>query len=144
MRQWRPLQPDSIFRSSPISVTRPPPARGRDCFKLSSWTSHYLQLRYHSHDPVILRGLQGWDTFDWGVDRPRRCLPASQQEILGKAAHFGIRGGLTMSLHDHRGRFAALTFASDQSRPPLLCSLTRYEKALQRSQSAFIHMPGAG
>ncbi|WP_245426195.1 autoinducer binding domain-containing protein [Mesorhizobium sp. WSM3862] len=66
----------------------------------SSWTSQYLQLRYHSHDPVILRGLQGWDTFDWGVDRPRRCLPASQQEILEKAAHFGIRGGLTMSVHD--------------------------------------------
>ncbi|WP_281035118.1 hypothetical protein [Mesorhizobium tamadayense] len=33
--------------------------------------------------------------------------------------------------HDHRGRFAALTFASDQSRPPLLRSLTDYEKALQ-------------
>ncbi|WP_281035119.1 autoinducer binding domain-containing protein [Mesorhizobium tamadayense] len=42
----------------------------------SSWTSHYMQLRYHSHDPVILRGLQGWDTFDWGLDRTRRiCRP---------------------------------------------------------------------
>ncbi|TIL82285.1 MAG: LuxR family transcriptional regulator, partial [Mesorhizobium sp.] len=67
------------------------------------------------------------------------CLPASQQEILEKAAHFGIRGGLTMSLHDHRGRFAALTLASDQSRPPLLRSLTRYEKALQLVAISF-HM----
>ncbi|WP_352916861.1 LuxR C-terminal-related transcriptional regulator [Mesorhizobium sp. M1348] len=36
-----------------------------------------------------------------------------------------------MSMHDRRGRFAALTFASDESRPPFLPSLTRYEKALQ-------------
>ncbi|MGX8009652.1 LuxR family transcriptional regulator [Mesorhizobium sp. ORM8.1] len=97
----------------------------------SSWTSHYMQMRYHSLDPVILRGLQGWDTFVWGVDRPRQDLPASQRQLLEKAARFGIRCGLTMSMHDHRGRFAALTFASDQSRPPLLQSLTRYEKALQ-------------
>ncbi|MER8409226.1 LuxR family transcriptional regulator [Mesorhizobium sp. M1307] len=97
----------------------------------SSWTSRYLQQRYHSLDPVILRGLQGWDTFDWGVDRARHCLPNSQQQILESAAEFGIRGGLTMSMHDHCGRFAALTFASDESRPPLLRSLTRYEKALQ-------------
>ncbi|TIU05572.1 MAG: LuxR family transcriptional regulator, partial [Mesorhizobium sp.] len=64
----------------------------------SSWTSHYLQLRYHSVDPVILRGLRGWDTFDWGVDRDHRYLPTSQQEVLEKAAEFGIRGGLTMSM----------------------------------------------
>ncbi|MES0063884.1 LuxR family transcriptional regulator [Mesorhizobium sp. M0041] len=97
----------------------------------SSWTSRYLQQRYHSLDPVILRGLQGWDIFDWGVDRARHCLPNSQQQILESAAEFGICGGLTMSMHDHLGRFAALTFASDESRPPLLRSLARYEKALQ-------------
>lgn len=34
-------------------------------------------------------------------------------------------------MHDRRDRFAALTFASDESHPPLLRSLTRYEKALQ-------------
>ncbi|RWK24258.1 MAG: LuxR family transcriptional regulator [Mesorhizobium sp.] len=97
----------------------------------SSWTSHYLQQRYHSVDPVILRGLRGWDTFDWGVDRDHRYLPTSQQEVLEKAAEFGIRGGLTMSMHDHRGRFAALTFASNEAHPPFLRSLTRYEKAMQ-------------
>ncbi|TIU20908.1 MAG: LuxR family transcriptional regulator, partial [Mesorhizobium sp.] len=37
----------------------------------------------------------------------------------------------TMSMHDHRGRFAALTFASNEAHPPLLRSLTRYEKAMQ-------------
>ncbi|UVC15215.1 LuxR family transcriptional regulator [Mesorhizobium onobrychidis] len=111
----------SVSRQTPRLISNYP----------SSWTSHYLQLRYHSHDPVILRGLQGWDTFDWGVDRPRQYLPASQQQILEKAAQFGIRAGLTMSMHDRRGRFAALTFASGQSHPPLLRSLTRYEKALQ-------------
>ncbi|MBA1142375.1 helix-turn-helix transcriptional regulator [Mesorhizobium neociceri] len=97
----------------------------------SSWTSHYLQQRYHTVDPVILRGLQGWGTFDWTLDRDRPRLTTSQQQILEKAAQFGIRGGLTMSMHDHRGRFAALTLASDQSSPSLLRSLTRYEKALQ-------------
>ncbi|UVK35664.1 autoinducer binding domain-containing protein (plasmid) [Mesorhizobium sp. AR10] len=72
----------------------------------SSWTSNYLRLRYHSVDPVILRGLRGWDTFHWGLDRDHRYLPASQQEVLENAAQFGIRCGLTMSMHDHRGRFA--------------------------------------
>ncbi|WP_281061916.1 autoinducer binding domain-containing protein, partial [Mesorhizobium sp. M2D.F.Ca.ET.178.01.1.1] len=42
-------------------------------------------------------------------------MPTSQQEVLEKAAEFGIRGGLTMSMHDHRGRFAALTFASNEA-----------------------------
>ncbi|MFD2053355.1 helix-turn-helix transcriptional regulator [Mesorhizobium calcicola] len=42
-------------------------------------------------------------------------------------------------MHDHRGRFSALTFASDESHPPLLRSLTRYEKA-----PTFISMSGAG
>lgn len=42
----------------------------------SRWP-RYLQQRNHSLDPVILRGLQGWDTFDWGVDRARQCLPTS-------------------------------------------------------------------
>ncbi|WP_258581001.1 autoinducer binding domain-containing protein [Mesorhizobium sp. AR02] len=97
----------------------------------SSWTSNYLQPRYHSGDPVILRGLRGWDTFDWGLDRDHRYLPASQQEVLENAVQFGIRCGLTMSMHDHRGRFAALTFASDEARPPVLRSLECYEKALQ-------------
>ncbi|WP_280805325.1 LuxR family transcriptional regulator [Mesorhizobium sp. LNJC391B00] len=65
------------------------------------------------------------------MDRARHGLPNSQQQILESAAEFGICGGLTMSMHDHLGRFAALTFASDESRPPLLRSLARYEKALQ-------------
>ncbi|RUU14508.1 LuxR family transcriptional regulator [Mesorhizobium sp. USDA-HM6] len=97
----------------------------------TSWTSRYLQQRYHNLDPVILRGLLGWDTFDWGVERGRQYLPTSQQQILESAAEVGIRSGLTISMHDHRGRFAALTFASDESRAPLLQSLAHYEKALQ-------------
>ncbi|CDX53788.1 Autoinducer-binding domain protein [Mesorhizobium plurifarium] len=97
----------------------------------SCWTSRYLQQRYHNLDPVILRGLQGWDTFHWGLERGRQCLPTSQQQILESAAEIGICGGLTVSMHDHRGRFAALTFASGDPCPPLLRSLARYEKALQ-------------
>lgn len=97
----------------------------------SSWTSLYLQRQYQSLDPVILRGLRGWDTFDWGVDVGGPSLPEPQQRILERAGQFGIRGGLTLSMHDRRGRFAALTFATDETRPPLLRSLTRYQKALQ-------------
>ncbi|WP_342586961.1 hypothetical protein [Mesorhizobium wenxiniae] len=49
-----------------------------------------------------------------------------------------------MSMHDHRGRFAALTFASNEAHPPLLRSLTRYEKAMQLVAINVISMPGAG
>ncbi|MET2831345.1 autoinducer binding domain-containing protein [Mesorhizobium shangrilense] len=110
----------------------------------SRWTSRYLQQRYHSLDPVFLRGLQGWGTLDWGVDRARQCLSTSQQQILESAAQFGIRGGLTMSMHDHSGRFAALTFASDESRPRLCGHSHVTKKHCSWWRSTFIPMCGAG
>lgn len=95
------------------------------------WTSRYLQERYDNLDPVIQRGLRGWDTFEWGAALGQPNIPKPQQQVLEWAAQFGIRSGLTLSMHDRRDRFAALTFASDETKPLLLRSLTRYEKALQ-------------
>ncbi|RTM05693.1 MAG: LuxR family transcriptional regulator [Hyphomicrobiales bacterium] len=95
------------------------------------WTSHYLDRRYEGVDPVIhlARGRQ--EVFHWGADGGVLDLSTTQRQFMDEATQFGIRCGFTIPIHDRRGLFAALTFASDERRPLFFRVIERYERALQ-------------
>ncbi|AZO34842.1 MAG: LuxR family transcriptional regulator [Mesorhizobium sp.] len=95
------------------------------------WTSHYLHRRYEEVDPVIHQASSSRETFSWGADDSDTGLSGVQRQLMDEAAHFGIRCGFTVPVHDHRGLFAALTFASDERQPLFFRVIERYEQALQ-------------
>ncbi|MGX9182137.1 LuxR family transcriptional regulator [Mesorhizobium sp. BHbdii] len=113
----------------------PSPRSGRGTDLISTyphpWTSHYLHSRYEDIDPVILQARCRQETFSWGADGGDFSLSTLQQQLFDEATQFGIRCGFTIPIHDRRGLFAALTFASDERQPLFLRVIDRYERELQ-------------
>lgn len=95
------------------------------------WKSHYLQSNYEQLDPVILRARGQVETFRWDVGSGSLHLSSIQRRFMNEASQFGVRCGFTVPIHDHRGHFAALTFASDERQPLFFRVIERYERALQ-------------
>lgn len=83
----------------------------------SQWTAHYLRNNYQMIDPVVREALQTPEPFRWGINYPSRITSAVEQKLLDEAAHFGIRSGFTVPIHDGHGPIAALTFASEERGP---------------------------
>lgn len=111
----------------------PSPKSGRPTGLIStypqSWTSHYLCSRYEAVDPVIDRARLCRDTFCWSVRDLH--LSRRQCQLMDEASQFGIRCGFTIPIHDRRGLFAALTFATDEKKPLFFKAIERYELTLQ-------------
>ncbi|TWG95972.1 DNA-binding CsgD family transcriptional regulator [Mesorhizobium sp. J18] len=101
------------------------------------WTSHYMRNRYDTIDPVIVQARGGKHPFRWGSDFGRHGTSKPQQRLFDEAAEFGIRCGLTIPIHDRRGRTAAVTFAADESSPTFFRVAERYEQALQLMATCF-------
>ncbi|MHC4050168.1 helix-turn-helix transcriptional regulator [Bradyrhizobium sp. 25ACV] len=83
----------------------------------SRWTAHYLRNRYQTIDPIIKEALQTPEPFRWGIDFRAESTSMAQQQLFDEAAQFGIRVGFTVPIHDGHGPVAALTFATDETRP---------------------------
>lgn len=96
-----------------------------------SWTSHYLSSGYDALDPVIGQARLQRETFRWGADGNDLDFSAPQRQLMDEASQFGIRGGFTIPIHDRRGQFATLTFATDEKRPLFFRVIERYQLALQ-------------
>ncbi|WP_353000474.1 autoinducer binding domain-containing protein [Mesorhizobium sp. M0808] len=109
------------------------PGRKTDLFSNypQLWTSHYLHRRYEEVDPVIHQARRRQETFSWDAHGGGLGLSTLQRQLLDEATQFGIRCGFTISIHDRRGLFAALTFASDERQPLFFRMIDRYERALQ-------------
>lgn len=103
------------------------------------WISHYLRRRYAQIDPVVLQARRRQETFIWFTDARDLEVSAPQRRLMDEATQYGIRCGFTIPIHDYRGRFAALTFASDEKRPLFLRAIDRYETALE-FMAAFFHV----
>ncbi|MDG4882027.1 LuxR family transcriptional regulator [Mesorhizobium sp. WSM4884] len=95
------------------------------------WTSHYLHSRYEDLDPVIDHARRRQETFRWDADGGDLDLSTPQRRLMDEANQFGLRSGFTIPIHDRRGLFAALTFASDERQPLFFRVIDRYERALQ-------------
>ncbi|MBN9548206.1 MAG: LuxR family transcriptional regulator [Alphaproteobacteria bacterium] len=95
------------------------------------WTSHYLHSRYEDVDPVIGQARRRQETFRWDADGGDLDLSTPQRQLMDEANQFGLRSGFTIPIHDRRGLFAALTFASDERQPLFFRFIDRYERALQ-------------
>jgi DNA-binding CsgD family transcriptional regulator len=54
-----------------------------------------------------------------------------QRELLEEAAHFGIRCGFTIPIHDNYGAVAAVTFATDERRPQFEKCINEHARVLQ-------------
>lgn len=103
----------------------------------SAWTNHYLRNHYEAVDPVVHQARRGHETFRWGAEEDGRDLSLPQRQLLDEARQFGIHCGFTVPIHDGRGSFAALTFASDERRPLFFRLTEKYELALRLIASVF-------
>lgn len=95
------------------------------------WTGHYLKEHYERVDPVIVRAHMREEPFEWGLGADNQKLNMIQAQFFDEAAHFGIRCGLTIPIHDGLGPTAAVTFASDERRRPFRKTITRHRKVLE-------------
>lgn len=96
-----------------------------------AWTSHYLQNHYERLDPVVEHALSDPEPFEWGPDRGLAEASRAQRALFEEAAEFGIRYGFTIPIHDSRDRFAAITFAVDEPRPPFRRCVERKAQVFQ-------------
>lgn len=95
------------------------------------WINHYLQQGYAPVDPVIIKALTTPEPFEWGQEFPSTRLTKPQCAFLDEAAHFGIRCGFTVPIHDPRGTIAAVTFAADKRRAPFQRCIEQHSHVLQ-------------
>lgn len=95
-----------------------------------AWTSHYLRNGYETVDPVVHQARLRRGAFRWGAERDLD-LSSSQQQLMDEASQFGIRRGFTIPIHDRRGLFAALTFATDEGKPLFFKMIERYDLTLR-------------
>lgn len=113
----------------------PSPGKGRKVRLIStypqSWTSHYLHSRYEKIDPVIHQSRGSQEPFNWDAQGADLELSTQQRQLMDEATQFGIHCGFTIPIHDSTGGFAALTFASDERRPPFFRLINRYDRALE-------------
>ncbi len=105
----------------------------------SGWTGRYLAEGYDRVDPVIMRVQQSTDPFEWGHGLWPERLGEPQHRLLGEAAAFGIRCGLTFPIHDAAAGIAAVTFASHE-RPPKLARLFEGQKPVLSILAILFHM----
>ncbi len=103
----------------------------------SEWTSFYLQNRYEAIDPVVKRALSADEPFCWGSRFACSATTNSENRLFDEAARFGICSGLTVPIHDRRGRVGILTFAADEDSPALLRMLSQYQRAFQLVAACF-------
>jgi len=95
------------------------------------WTDHYLQQSYERVDPVIVKALTTPEPFEWGQEFPSTRLTKPQCALLDEAAHFGIRCGFTVPIHDPRRPIAAVTFAADERRSSFQRCIEHHRHVLQ-------------
>jgi LuxR family transcriptional activator of conjugal transfer of Ti plasmids len=95
------------------------------------WTDHYLLESYERVDPVIVKALATPEPFEWGQEFPSTRLTKPQRALLDEAAHFGIRCGFTVPIHDPRGPIAAVTFAADERRATFQRCIEQHRHVLQ-------------
>lgn len=81
-----------------------------------SWVERYCANRYDRIDPVIARSVTTTLPFAWSEDRFDATLTKKQKCLLREASEFGIRHGVTIPIHDRRGKVATLTLADCDSR----------------------------
>lgn len=97
----------------------------------SAWTSHYLANGYEDIDPVIDRAVRTCEPFQWGCQRWSHDLYGPQFQLLEDAAHFGIRCGFTIPIHEPGSRIAAVTFAADDCHPKFTRCVEKHQSLLQ-------------
>ena len=95
------------------------------------WTDLYLSNRYERLDPVIAEVRRNPEPFEWGLGVTQISRSKSQNDLLEEAAHFGIRCGFTVPIHDSRGLIAAVTFASDRRHPTFQRCIANNKRVLQ-------------
>ncbi|NGO55264.1 LuxR family transcriptional regulator [Allomesorhizobium camelthorni] len=103
------------------------------------WTARYLDNRYQSVDPVIVRARCGGCPFRWGSDLKSVEPSGAQNRVFEEAAQFGICSGVTIPIIDRRGNVAAMTFAADGPDPAFFRVTERYEQGLRLIATCF-HM----
>jgi DNA-binding CsgD family transcriptional regulator len=97
----------------------------------SAWTTHYLQSRYQTLDPVILWAAQHREPLLWGLGAGPIALTDAQRMLFDEAAEFEIRYGLTIPLYRNGGAFAAMTFAAGERYPTFERRIRRQARLLQ-------------
>jgi DNA-binding CsgD family transcriptional regulator len=95
-----------------------------------AWTSYYLDRRYETSDPVIVRARREFEPFDWGPDLVTRACRATR-DFFEEAASFGVRYGFTIPIHHWRGGQAAVTFAADRRSADYRKSIRHNARVLQ-------------
>lgn len=77
----------------------------------AQWQRQYVENCYMDLDPVIIEARARMEAFSWSRETSRRMAKASRH-LMGEAAFFGIRSGITVPVSIGYGRLALLSMAS--------------------------------
>lgn len=93
------------------------------------WRRHYVDQRYENCDPIVLHSIRQPHPFGWGSDFGGG--DPFTRRFFNEASGFGICHGYTIPIRHWHGRFAALTFATDQQYAAFLHTTRSHALALR-------------
>src|ERR1700754_1513939 len=96
----------------------------------ASWMARYAENRYDRIDPVIARAVGTMLPFTWTIASFQEPMTRKQKAFTEEAAEAGIRGGLTIPIHDRQGKASTLTLAKFDNEPELQRCIERHQHAL--------------
>ncbi|KSV71162.1 hypothetical protein N182_30695 [Sinorhizobium sp. GL2] len=76
------------------------------------WQQRYFERRYTKIDPVVRDAHGRMEAFAWS-NRTVPRMTRARRTFCGEASEFGIRSGISIPIRTGFGRWAMLTFASD-------------------------------
>ncbi|MER9671228.1 LuxR family transcriptional regulator [Mesorhizobium sp. M0203] len=82
----------------------------------AEWQERYLEMGYHSIDPIIKTSRKRADAFRWSEVYNDRSTTENERRVFDEAATFGLRTGITVPLHGPESRLAIMSFAQPWDR----------------------------
>lgn len=76
------------------------------------WQTRYFEQNYSRIDPVVRDAHGRMEAFAWS-NRTAPKMTKARRTFCGEASEFGIRSGISVPIRTGFGRWAMLTFASD-------------------------------
>ncbi|MER8917368.1 LuxR family transcriptional regulator [Mesorhizobium sp. M0761] len=80
------------------------------------WQQRYLEMGYHSIDPIIKSGRKRAGAFRWSEVYNDASTTKDERRVLDEAATFGLRSGISVPLHGPQGSVAIMSFAQPWNR----------------------------
>ena len=78
------------------------------------WFKRYMAKQYYDHDPIALRSQTTAKPFFWSDALAQTDLTDRARQVMGEAAEFGLKAGLSVPVYGEIGLLSCVTMGGEQ------------------------------